>query len=402
MDQASRPKLVCDEGDDTQSYLMTRRWPAERRVLASGAAGKPSIAVLSDGTIVVSYIKNYRIDVIPKGERMEIIRSSDGGKTWSEPVRATNSPHNDREGYLIRFSDDHLLLCFMRVMAHENPKQPWQGPYLCESRDGGQTWSDSWQVDISAFCPNGPFGAGDRGHVVLPDGTLLLFVGTYEDPPRPYEYVMISRDRGKTFPEFYRVSDQSGDSTFTLCHDGSIAGALRINGDDYPHRGAHPELARKSENVHFMAFTRSIDGGKTWSKPDPLTHYNEIPGHLMTLNDGRLLLSFGVRHYPQGVQAMLSDVNAKKWNTDSRLMLAWSGGMHRLQSGYCRHTCGHPFTTQIPDGRLMTAYYRLADPFDAASCQVEALFWNPPSAEAVASMPRPATDNHERTDYENR
>jgi len=373
------PIHVGDEGHDVNCVYALCQSPAVRYTLATGPAGKPSIAILSDGTILVSYIRNYFIDRIPKDERMELIRSTDGGETWCKPIPITRSEHNDREGYLIRLPDDSLLLCYMRVMAHTDPKRPWQGPYLCESKDGGRTWSEPWQIDISRFCPNGPFGAGDRGHVVLPDGTLLLFVSTYEDPPAPYNYVMISRDRGRTFPEYYQVSDQSGDSSFALCPDGTIAGALRINGDNFPHRGAHPELRVKSEGVHFMAATRSSDGGKTWSRAEPITGYNEIPGHLMCLKDGRLLLSFGVRHYPLGIQAFFSSPDRSTWLTNNRVMLAWHGGMYRLSHGYCRHTIGHPFTAQLPSGELFTAYYRLADPFDAATCQIEAVRWQAPA-----------------------
>lgn len=371
--------LTGDEGFDGECVYVRQRMVAERQTFAAGAAGKPSIAVLSSGEIVLSFIRNYNIAVTPEGERMEVIRSADGGRTWSEPVAATRSEHNDREGYLIRFADDALLICFMRVMAGQDPAHPWQGPYLCESTDGGRTWSDAWQVDISRFCPNGPFGAGDRGHVVLPDGTLLLFVSTYEVPQRPFEYVMISHDRGRTFPEYYQVSDNSGDSSFALCRSGAIAGALRIIGDDYPHRGAHPELAAKSEAVHFMGFSRSTDLGKTWSPPVPITGYNEIPGHVAQLADGRLLLSFGVRHYPLGIQAVLTGPDAEAWDLDRRVTLADHGAMHRLPNGYCRHTIGHPFTAELPDGRLLTAYYRLADPFDPASCQIEGVFWQAPA-----------------------
>jgi len=371
-------RITGEAGNDRDQYFTMASTPARHAVLVEPPAGKPSIAILSNGDIVLSYIRNYIIDRQPDGERMEVIRSSDGGETWSKPAIAAQSRYNDREGYLVRFDDDVLLLCYMRVMSKVDPAHPWQGPFLCESTDGGHTWSEPWRVDISDFCPNGPFGAGDRGHVVLPDGTLLLFVGTYEAPPAPFEYVMLSRDRGRTFDEFHQVSDFSGDSSFTLCQDGAVAGALRINGDNWPRRGAHPELRGRGERVHFMAFTRSLDHGKTWAEPAPLTGYNEIPGHLVCLNDGRLLLTFGVRHYPLGIQALMTGADGETWDLDRRLMLAWHGGMLELPNGYCRHTIGHPFTAQLPDGRLLTAYYRLADPFDGASCQVEGLFWDAP------------------------
>ena len=199
--------LTGDAGYEPNEVLIVETAPAERSVLAAASAGKPSMVVLSNGDIVLSYVRNYNIGRLPQGECMEVVRSCDGGATWSEPVRATRSPHNDREGYLVRLDDDVLLLCFMRVMAREDPAHPWQGPFLCESTDGGRTWSDPWQVDISPFCPAGPFGAGGRGHVVLPDGRLRLFVGTYWIPQRPREFVMVSHDRGRTFPEYYKVSD---------------------------------------------------------------------------------------------------------------------------------------------------------------------------------------------------
>lgn len=376
IDRPTAHKLVGDQHDPADRYYQMTWNDARRAIIAEAPAGKPSIAVLSNGDIVVSYIRNYQIIDTPKGETMEVVRSSDGGRTWSEPVRATVSPHNDREGYLIRFADDTLLICYMRVNTDE-PARPWQGPYLVESRDGGRTWSDHWQVDISDFCPQGPYGAGDRGHVVLPDGTLLLFVSTYYDPPCPYEYVLVSHDRGRTFEARHLVSDKSGDGSFCLAADGSVAGVLRINADNWPHRDAHPELRNQSECVHFLAYSRSDDRGQTWSQPQQLTGFNEIPGHIASLRDGRLLMSFGVRHYPLGIQAVLTDA-AGNWDLDRRLMLAWSGGQLPLSHGYARHTIGHPFTAQLPDGTLMTAYYRLSDPFNGHSCRVEALFWTPP------------------------
>lgn len=372
-------RWLCGEaGDEPHQYFRLTSGPARRQVLVGPCTGKPSLAVLSTGEIVLSFIANYGL--FEKREAMAVIRSNDGGRTFSDPFPATRSRYNDREGYLIRFPDDTLLLCYMRVMIDEEPERPWQGPYLCESTDGGRTWSDSWAVDISAFCPRGPYGAGGRGHVVLPDGTLLLFVATYEDPPAPYEYVLTSRDRGRTFERVHLVSECSGDSSFTLCPDGSLAGALRINADNFPRRGAHPELRQKSETAHYLGFTRSPDQGRTWSPPEALTGFNEIPGHLLTLRDGRLLLSFGVRHYPLGIQALLTEPDGRTWRKDQRLMLAWQGGMYPVPGHgqhYCRHTIGHPFTAELPDGQLLTAYYRYADPFDATTCQVEGLFWRP-------------------------
>jgi hypothetical protein len=108
--------------------------------------GKPSIAVLSTGEIVISFIRNYGL--FEKREAMEVIRSNDGGRTFSDPIPVTRSHYNDREGYLIRFPDDTLLLCYMRVMIEEEPERPWQGPYLWPVRSGLARWPE-----ISASSP---------------------------------------------------------------------------------------------------------------------------------------------------------------------------------------------------------------------------------------------------------
>lgn len=369
--------LVGEAGDNRDSFMRFNSAPAKRLAISQPPSGKPSIVIMNNGDVVLSYIGDYSPTAAPpQGEHMCITRSSDGGATWSKPVRATNSPHNDREGYLIHYDDDTLQICYMRVML--NTPQPWQGPFLVESTDGGESWSEPWQVDITDFCPNGPFGCGDRGHIVMPDGTLFLFVSTYETPPQPYEYVMISRDRGRSFDQWHLVSECSGDSSFCLRQDGTLAASLRINADNFPHRDAHPQLRENSEQVHYMGFSESADAGQTWSTASRLTGFNEIPGHMIQLPDGRLMLTFGVRHYPLGIQAVMTQTDGRTWDLDNRLMLAWDGGMVRLPNGYCRHTIGHPYSAVLPDGQIMTAYYRCSDPFDGNTCRVEALIWSAP------------------------
>ena len=161
--------------------------------------------------------------------------------------------------------------------------------------------------------------------------------------------MMVSYDQGRTFPEYYQVSEMSGDSAFCLCSDGSIAGALRINADDFPQRGAHPELKEKGECVHFMGFTRSTDEGKTWSAPVPLTGFNEIPADILQMKDGRLVITYGVRHFPVGIQALVSQTDAETWEMDRRIILAWHGQLAFPDKWpTAKNTIGHPHTIELP------------------------------------------------------
>ena len=249
------------KGFDPDRIYTCRSHRARRIKIAGPHAYKPSMIQLDSGEIWVSYT-TYDADISGKTEGLvQIVRSSDRGQSWSEPSVAVGSQHTPGDHYLVRLSDDNILLCFMQIKMAD-AKHPWQGPMLCRSTDRGKSWSEPWLVDTSVFSPNGPYVACDRSHVYLPDGTLLLFVGVYDPPEHPRNVMMISHDQGGTFQEHRQFSQISGDSTFTLCSDGVIAGALRINADDFPRPAANPDLETQHECVHFMGFTRSEDNGR--------------------------------------------------------------------------------------------------------------------------------------------
>ena len=128
-----------------------------------------------------------------------------------------------------------------------------------------------------------------------------------------------------------------------------------------------------------MGFTHSTDEGKTWSAPFPVTGFNEIPGHLISLKDGRLLLTYGVRHFPVGVRAVLTGRVGVSWDLDNQIMLAWHGTTpfaDGRKGG--KNTIGHPYTIQLPNGRLLTVYYYCPDPLDLGKFEIEGVFWKLP------------------------
>jgi hypothetical protein len=73
------------------------------------------------------------------------------------------------------------------------------------------------------------------------------------------------------------------------------------------------------------------------------------------LADGRVLLTFGVRHKPFGVQAMLSKDNGESWDSKRRFVLALDGDHGDI---------GYPISVQRGDGRIVTAYYIVYGPYD--------------------------------------
>jgi hypothetical protein len=98
----------------------------------------------------------------------------------------------------------------------------------------------------------------------------------------------------------------------------------------------------------------------------------------MQLKDGSLLLTYGVRHYPMGAQAILSNDEGRTWDAKNRFMLAWHGTFAwNMPEGFLHpYPNGHPYSCQRADGKVVTTYYRTSDPLDYSSTVVEAVIWD--------------------------
>ena len=101
-----------------------------------------------------------------------------------------------------------------------------------------------------------------------------------------------------------------------------------------------------------MELVRSVDNGLTWGEAQPVTIRNEINGHLMRLEDGRLLLSYGVRvANRKGVCAKTSSDDGKTWSDPVRLAVTLNNA-----------DCGYPASVQLPNGNIVTAWYSKHSP----------------------------------------
>jgi len=363
--------ILCgNEGYESDQIHVCQSFSAKRSVVTAPMAGKPSVARLANGDLLMSYIKGYAMDVTYT--RVEVMRSEDNGESWGEPICAVPDSFEPRDNYLIPLQDGQVILVYFQCI----PQRPFmRGPYITRSQDAGATWEEPRLIDTSAFCPDGPWVPVDRGHVQLPSGEVLLFVSDWHDSGHPATYVMRSSDNGHTFSEFDKISDIAGDSTFTQLPSGKLLGALRVNHVDWPHRRANPQDEWKHESVHFLAAIESDDDGRTWSDPVSLTGFNEIPGHLLALKDGTAVLTFGVRHYPLGIHALVRESQATSWENAKRVVLAWHGEL-AVHNGWVRHAIGHPYSVQLDDKRILTAYYRWQKPnLDGDSCCIETVIW---------------------------
>jgi len=202
-------------------------------------------------------------------------------------------------------------------------------PWVCRSRDGGRTWTHSAGVTA----PDGFVGPIPFGDITqCADGTLVS--GCYGWPAGApgvrRSLVIRSRDDGETWGEASVIQEDGyGEPAVFQLGQGSLLVGLR------------------SKRERRLELASSADGGHAWSTPVPVTGTNEHPAHLLRLSDGRILLSYGIRHRGlHGVGARVSDSNGERWGFPMILVNlddAWDAG--------------YPSSVELADGAIVTAYY---------------------------------------------
>ena len=285
---------------------------------------------------VIQKLHNGHLGVVTRdadfhiGERgrLVFVTSPDGGESWSHATVISDEGSDNRNPAFGVAADGTLLASFIRqvnytdgvYMREERVPTPL---YISRSEDHGATWTTSLaQVDGKDSWPVGsPFGK----MVTLDDGTIIMPVHDSSASS-----IIRSHDGGRTWVDPVVIADGGYNET-GLCDLG----------------GGHLLVVMRDSNGGAISQSDSLDGGYTWSEPRLLTDPAEHPGDVIKLQDGRLLLTYGRRVTPWGIQGMVSDDDGKTWNGEAKLLLvADSGADH-----------GYPSNIQRDDGTIVTVYY---------------------------------------------
>lgn len=201
-------------------------------------------------------------------------RSTDGGKTWSAPLTVPGSPGSELNAWdpaIAVGPDGTVYAAFM--VAHSSE---WY-PVVAASFDRGQTFTQ-----VSPLLPPDQKNWGDRDFIeVGPDGTVYL---TYDYGPNRTSVTFLcapdgscgfgsgdvnvvmqkSTDHGKTWSSFSYVSPgfpaSGGDlAPFVVEPNGAL---------DVVYQGyGITDTTTYTMTPAYEYFTRSTDGGASWSKP---------------------------------------------------------------------------------------------------------------------------------------
>ena len=265
------------------------------------------------------------------GGRLDFIRSTDGGRTWSKPIVAVDSPWDDRNPALGQMPDGTLVLAYGEAHSYR-PDGTFDlaaGPYLpffVTSSDGGRTWSAK-HAFAGPWPKVSPFGK----ITVCRDGTALMSI--YQMPTGAVA-LLRSADNGRTWGDSSRVAaGAASDETQLLAlPDGRLLSFTRMEGD-----------------AKFgLRLQESDDQGCTWVRERRLMKAQQWPFDATRLKSGHLLLSYGSRVEHFGAGVVLSKDNGKTWDEAHRVLVGWDS-LH--------NDTGYPSTVQLDDGTIVTMYY---------------------------------------------
>lgn len=276
-----------------------------------------------------------------------LVRSRDGGRTWSKPQTILDLPLDDAPHALLR-CDDGSLLCFINVQAswYGFPSAPPQfendiaglntQQCVIRSLDDGETWSEPIWLD----CPGSYYERSHAQAIQLADGAIL-FPTYFSDgnDKRLKGAIHRSDDRGQTWKHISTISRDEEDvdePAIVQLTDSRFFMVSRPDGacfysDDAIHWERKQSLQTervfkaprlfvlKDNTIVCVCTHRNLqvylgrNGGESWTGPidvDPSAY--GYPGG-MKLDDESILISYGTSgRSPNKIYALRFVVNGER------------------------------------------------------------------------------------------
>lgn len=294
------------------------------------------------GRLSVSFsARVQRSHIDTKGATSLTMISDDGGKTWQKGDPLPEKPFWGPEGRQIRVWGKW----WQEHPAEKRAELEQQG-YLVRdvrpsvvaictgimssiSRDQGKTWQ-SREIEYPFMACLAP----GMNSLQLVDGTILFPVyGCQKPQDKDSSWLLRSTDFGESWqfiPVGVKPDLDLNEPAIIESNDGRLLIVMRTE---------------KSRDHMWQAF--SDDKGATWHSLKD-TGVQGHPPDLLRLQDGRLLLSYGYRHPPFGIRAVVSRDGGQTWDLQHIWALRSNGGGIDL---------GYPHSVQLADGTVVTVYY---------------------------------------------
>ena len=311
------------------------------------------VQMLSDGNLLVGYregsVHPWPSVGVDDGA-IVMRRSSDGGRTWSEPRTVFALPGWDCSGgnRIAQLPDQSLLMFVFQArwcQTSAGPPEREAHVFPMRSIDGGRTWS-RYGPELQLFSGwNETYAHGNI--LILSNGRWLLPVhGADHLGGTTYSAVAFSTDDGLTWDKHANVA-MAEDINF---YETDI---IRLDG------GRLLAVIRTLDEPFAAYQSQSADEGYTWTAPRPTGFYGETP-RLFRLRADTLLCAYRDRDPARlGISYSVSKDDGETWQFGGQLYQArdWN--------------CGYPDLVRLPGGEIFCVFYT---EYNAGDCQVRGLF----------------------------
>ncbi len=293
-----------------------------------------------------------------------LTRSTDEGRTWSEPQVAPGYDWYGVETPGIAATSGAVLLNQWRFRWYplDEARRRWEageeihvtadghrwhparseddwdlhpfpyaraddGSYVHLSPDGGRTWPHTVRLDTAPY--RGAFSP--RGAVEVEPGHLLLALGSSDHDPLAACFVVRSLDGGRSWSRPSEAMRVPGllfsEPSLVATGDGELL------------------LFAREEVTGHLHVSRSGDGGRTWSAPERLPFWG-FPAHAVRLADGRIVVVYGRRRPPFGIRAVVSEDEGRTFGPELT-----------IRDDLPDDDLGYPSAIEYRPGRLFVVYY---------------------------------------------
>lgn len=276
----------------------------------------PWITIAPDGAAYQSGIVFGGVTFAPNSFGAIVVsRSTDGGRTWGPVttlIRDGNQFLNDKDSITADSTNAHFVYAtWERVVGGESGSAP---TWFARTTDAGATWEPARSI----YDPGPTSSTLNNQIVVLPGGTLVLFFSefnTVRNQTTVLLRVILSQDKGATWSPPITIAQSQAlgtrwPETGQSIRDGANLGSIAV--------GKNGDLAVVWQDSRFsggvrdgIAFSRSHDGGLTWSTPTQVNSVPSVQALLPTVtirDDGAIGVTYyDFRNHVSGAATLATD-----------------------------------------------------------------------------------------------
>ncbi len=326
-----------------------RALPGTRETIAYQDGGLFPVLALAPNGVAVAALRGGA-GHIGRAGRMEAVRSTDGGLTWTNPNLLADSEDDDRNPAFGVSSQGTLILLYHRQHNYDADGNYQGGVRISDRKpvaimatrsfDNGLTWEEPYPLSIDALPTGSPYGkivSLDDGTLLVPIYNSLAWADEQSDQRFDTSYLVRSEDDGLTWGSVSQIAPHMNETALIVLPDGDLLAVLR------------------DDTAQALHSTRSQDGGLTWSSTTQITQARQHPADLVHLSNGDILLTYGNRNPPHRIEGRISRDGGRSW-LDS--LLTFSGHLYGYTAEETRRTdLGYPSSVVRDGSQGITMYY---------------------------------------------